>query len=459
MLVKRRHSRPIPKGATFFENGGVRYARWRGAAGKLKTRPLNRKGDRIVETSACWYVRLRDPDTNKLREWKAFTDRQASLAREVEIIKQVERGHMGIADARTRHRKTPLETHLKAFTTYLEDKANTAGHVDKTLARCRRIIKGIKAKKISNITAGKVESYLAKLRRGGMSVSTSNGYFRAIGSFCRWLVKDGRVAMNPIAGLSAMKVSDADKKRKRRNLTDDEFRALVDAARDSADPFMDILGTDRAMLYIVAANTGLRASELASLTPESFDLDDGTPTVRCKAAYTKNSQEAALPLRQDIAAMLRDWLEGRSAGQRLWNGRWASDRQGSKMIRADLEVAGVPYKDANDRYADFHALRHTFISNLARAGVHPRNAQALARHSTIDLTMNVYTHIAMEDLVSDIEAMPSVLGRCDKEPPAQIEDQIVEETKSVPAELAVLADSWLDLPEHIRQAIATLAAS
>jgi len=459
MLVKRRHSRPIPQGATFFENGGVRYARWRGAAGKLKTRPLNRKGDRIVTTSSCWYVRLRDPDTNKLREWKAFTDRQASLAREVEIIKQVERGQMGIVDARTRHRNTPLETHMEAFTTYLEDKANTAGHVDKTLARCRRILKGVKAKKISNITTGRVESYLAKLRRGGMSVSTSNGYFRAIGSFCRWLVKDGRVAMNPIAGLSAMKVSDADKKRKRRNLTDDEFRALIDAARGSGKPFMDISGADRAMLYIVAANTGLRASELASLTPESFDLDNGTPTVRCKAAYTKNSQEAALPLRQDIAAMLRDWLEGRLAGERLWDGRWASDRQGSKMIKADLKVAGVPYKDANDRYADFHALRHTFISNLARAGVHPRNAQALARHSTIDLTMNVYTHIAMEDLVSDIEAMPSVLEACDKESLRKTDNQIVEETKSIPAELAVLADTWSDLPEHIRQAIGVLARS
>ena len=82
------------------------------------------------------------------------------------------------------------------------------------------------------------------------------------------------------------------------------------------------------------------------------------------------------------------------------------------MVKADLAAAGVPYKDAHDRYADFHALRHTFISNLARAGVHPRNAQALARHSTIDLTMNVYTHIAMEDLVSDIEAMPPVLGAC-----------------------------------------------
>jgi|TARA_B100001964_G_C14092269_1_gene535323 hypothetical protein len=98
-------------------------------------------------------------------------------------------------------------------------------------------------------------------------------------------------------------------------------------------------------------------------------------------------------------------------------------------------------------------------SRTSRAGVHPRNAQALARHSTIDLTINVYTHIAMEDLASDIEAMPSVLGWCDKELPAQIETLITEKTKSVPAELAVLSDNWSTLPEHIRQVISTLSAS
>jgi len=73
--------------------------------------------------------------------------------------------------------------------------------------------------------------------------------------------------------------------------------------------------------------------------------------------------------------------------------------------------------------------------------------------------MNVYTHIAMEDLVSDIEAMPSVVGPRDKELLHSTNNQVVEETKSVPTELAVLADNWSDLPEHIRQDIATLAAS
>ena len=40
-------------------------------------------------------------------------------------------------------------------------------------------------------------------------------------------------------------------------------------------------------------------------------------------------------------------------------------------------------------FADFHALRHTFITNLCKADVSPKTAQMLARHSDISLTMNI----------------------------------------------------------------------
>ena len=35
------------------------------------------------------------------------------------------------------------------------------------------------------------------------------------------------------------------------------------------------------------------------------------------------------------------------------------------MIRHDLDAAGIPYRDASDRVADFHALRHSYITALA----------------------------------------------------------------------------------------------
>jgi len=57
--------------------------------------------------------------------------------------------------------------------------------------------------------------------------------------------------------------------------------------------------------------------------------------------------------------------------------------------------------------ADFHALRHTFISNMAGRGVHPKVAQSLARHSTIALTMDRYTHTAWQDMSDAVSQLPS----------------------------------------------------
>ncbi|MBA3481977.1 MAG: tyrosine-type recombinase/integrase, partial [Pirellulales bacterium] len=62
--------------------------------------------------------------------------------------------------------------------------------------------------------------------------------------------------------------------------------------------------------------------------------------------------------------------------------------------------------DADGRVFDFHALRHQFITSLAAAGVHPKVAQTLARHSTIDLTMNRYTHLLHTDLAGALETVP-----------------------------------------------------
>ena len=77
-----------------------------------------------------------------------------------------------------------------------------------------------------------------------------------------------------------------------------------------------------------------------------------------------------------------------------------------RMIRSDLSAAGVPYRDSVGRNVDFHALRHTFITNLARSGVHPSTAQTLARYSTITLTMDRYTHTMLEQLATALQKLP-----------------------------------------------------
>lgn len=77
------------------------------------------------------------------------------------------------------------------------------------------------------------------------------------------------------------------------------------------------------------------------------------------------------------------------------------------ILRRGLAHAGIPYHTERG-YADFHALRHTFVSSLVRSGVHPSVAKELARHSTITLTIDVYGHVETEKLRASRDTLSGI---------------------------------------------------
>lgn len=44
-----------------------------------------------------------------------------------------------------------------------------------------------------------------------------------------------------------------------------------------------------------------------------------------------------------------------------------------------------------------HVCRHTYCSNMARAGMNPKTLQYLMGYSDISITMNTYTHLGLDD--------------------------------------------------------------
>jgi hypothetical protein len=164
------------------------------------------------------------------------------------------------------------------------------------------------------------------------------------------------------------------------------------------------------MLYRVAVETGLRANELRSLTRASFDLSADPQTVTVAAAYSKHRREDVVPLRLDTAAALAEHLAAKLPGAPAFT----MPNRTAEVIRADLEAAGIDYRDDAGRVADFHSLRHTTGSWLAAAGVHPKVAQTIMRHSTIDLTMSRYTHVFRGQEADAVAALPD-LSACTSE--------------------------------------------
>ena len=63
--------------------------------------------------------------------------------------------------------------------------------------------------------------------------------------------------------------------------------------------------------------------------------------------------------------------------------------------------------DPDGKYADFHALRHSFLTHVGRTGVPFKTVQELARHSTPTLTMR-YMHQFKEDELKAVKLLPNV---------------------------------------------------
>jgi integrase len=202
-----------------------------------------------------------------------------------------------------------------------------------------------------------------------------------------------------------------DRRHDRRELSEDEIRRLLDSTRCSARSYRGLSGVDRFHLYAMACGTGFRACALANLTSECFDLDDRLPTVTMPARYSKNRQTKVQPLPADLVDLMRDYLADKPAGVPIWGGTWAADRRGAEMLRGDLASAGIPYileGPDGPLYADFHSLRHSYLTLGGRAGIDLRTLQELAGHSTPVLTAR-YSHRRLHDLAGAIEKLPNFL--------------------------------------------------
>jgi integrase len=79
----------------------------------------------------------------------------------------------------------------------------------------------------------------------------------------------------------------------------------------------------------------------------------------------------------------------------------------------------LAYKNHAGLCADFHSFRRLFITNLERAGIRPRMAQTLARHSDLRLTLGLYTHVELHDQTAAIESLPGPpeATKDDEQPP------------------------------------------
>jgi len=236
----------------------------------------------------------------------------------------------------------------------------------------------------------------------------------------------GKLPSDPLASVKKGNVK-TDRRYERRPYSVEEFGWLKWAACNGPTRY-GMTGPERALLYCVGIQTGLRSSELRSLTPGRFNLHREDPTVTCKAKATKNSKDAHQHLRPETSEELRELLKTKAPAARVFN--MPSKDAVIDMLRDDIEDARQAWiteashdpdeqvrrrdsdfladEDVEGRKIDFHALRYTTGAWLAMANVHPRKIQRIMRHSSITLTMDTYGHLFRGEEAETINHFPDM---------------------------------------------------
>ncbi len=136
-------------------------------------------------------------------------------------------------------------------------------------------------------------------------------------------------------------------------------------------------------------------------------------------------------------------------------GRWGGWGQApaAAVLRDDLALAGIAYRDDVGCVVDFHSLRVTFATNRARGRVPLQLAQRLMRHSDPRLTSSIYTVLNSDDEREAVAALPVL----DVAPPAAGAARATgtEAAAGAPSDARVdaLVAAWSGLDERGRDAL------
>jgi integrase len=438
-VFKDTYTKPRPDDAKVFSRKGKAFCRFTDRQGHTHEARLTKAGDRMLVSGAVWHIGFTD-NLGISRKIEGFTDHEVTqdLAKKIEKLLNCQANHdplppdirnwverapgrvrdalvgFSVLDGTRAAGSRPLTDLLTEFVAWLACKEGTARYVKETKAQLQRIFTSCGFKYFGDISAGKLVTWLKGLRDkpdgDGISFRRSNGYLMTAKLFCNWAVESSYATDSPLKHLDFLN-NELDRRLTRRAATADELKRLLVATLKGPVKF-GMSGAARALLYRFAVESGLRVNELRTLRISSLDFDNSTVTV--ETAYSKHRQKDSLPLRPDMVNELKVFVSGKPPTALVFK---MPDKP-AKMLRADLaatetkDAAGevilkaIPYTDDSGLRFDFHAFRHTFITNVASKA--PTSvAQALARHRSSAMT-DRYTHIRLHDERAALEFLPDL---------------------------------------------------
>jgi len=269
------------------------------------------------------------------------------------------------------------------------------------------------SKRLGKLTARELRQYLEQLKKRGVGVRTIRYTHATLRAALEDAMREELIEKN----VAKLVRPPAAPKSEPKPLTVEELKEVFKANRD-----------DRLFaLLVVIGLLGLRRSEVLGLKWEDVDLEAGTLTVR-RGLHRMQRQlvtmepktvrsRRTIPLPRLVTAALLEHKERqdreRSDQGAIWRdsgfvftstlGTPLDPDNTSKFVQGALVQAGV-------RKVRMHDFRHGCVSVLLGLGVPPRTVMEIAGHSGLEMTMNVYAHVTLDDKRDALDRLDALFG-------------------------------------------------
>jgi integrase len=287
-----------------------------------------------------------------------------------------------------------------------------------TVAKYRTAIElylrpGLGSQRLDKLTVGTVQRYLNGRRAAGDSVQKLRMIREVLSSALGRAVREELINRN-VAQLTTLP---AQQRSRRTAWTAAQARAFLKAAEsDAAHPFFTL-----ALVY------GMRRGEIAALRWDDIDLANGRLAVRAtlvrvggqlvRGPVKTQAGVRMLPLvpltRAALMAQRSRQAEQRAAASENWcdtgyvfttrTGRPVEPRNNSRSFDRIVTSADLPK-------ITFHDLRRTAATLLKDLGVPARDAQMILGHSTVTVTLGIYSEVFDTEIASALDRVDRALG-------------------------------------------------
>lgn len=220
------------------------------------------------------------------------------------------------------------------------------------------------------ITERILKDFIALQLEKNLSKVTINDYIRTFKHFCKWMVNEGIISIDPSIRITKLR----EPKREKDVLGPDDVKKLLSVCKD--DTFNGV--RNRAILAVMW-DCGLRRIEVIGAKIGDLELKR-----RSIGVVGKGNKYAVLPLSRKTIKSLKLWIKTRGSNGSPYlfitdKGQQLNIDYFSHLITKIGKRAGTEVNP--------HKIRHSVITWLAEQGMEPFDLQAFARHEGINTTM------------------------------------------------------------------------